>query len=57
MDDFIKTVEVFDEATCKVIIEVFEQSLNKERIENMYTPQFTQVNLNKEENQQIKRNQ
>lgn len=49
MDDFIKTVEVFDEATCKVIIEVFEQSLNKERIENMLTPQFTQVNLNKEE--------
>ena len=49
MDKFIKTVEVFDESTYKEnIIDVFEESLNKERIENMYTPQFTQVNLNKE---------
>ena len=44
MDKFIKTVEVFDEKTCRTIIDLFESS--KERIDNFLTPQFTQVNVN-----------
>ena len=31
---------------CKTLIGLFDSSKNKERIENLLTPQFTQVNLN-----------
>ena len=46
MDKFIKTVEVFDEKTCQSIIDLFEASNAKERIDNGGLPTFTQVNLN-----------
>ena len=34
------------ESACKTLIEIFDSSNNKERIDNFLTPQFTQVNLN-----------
>ena len=34
MDKFIRTYEVFDEKTCKSIIEIFENSNDKERVDN-----------------------
>ena len=46
MDKFIKTVEVFDEKTCRTIIDLFESSNAKQRIDNAGLPTFTQVNLN-----------
>ena len=46
MDKFIKTVEVFDEKTCRTIIDLFESSNIKQRVENGGLPTFTQVNLN-----------
>lgn len=48
MDSFIRTCEVFDEITCKTLIDIFESSENKERVENFGRPNFTQVNLNAE---------
>ncbi len=42
MDKFIKTVEVFDEKTCRTIIDTYESSKNKERIDNVsYTTVYT----------------
>ena len=46
MDKFIKTVEVFDEKTCRSIIDLFESSAHKQRVDNDGYPTFTQVNLN-----------
>ena len=46
MDKFIKTVEVFDEKTCQTIVDLFEASEAKQRIENAGVPTFTQVNIN-----------
>ena len=46
MDKFIKTVEVFDEKTCQSIIDLFEASNIKQRVDNGGLPTFTQVNLN-----------
>ena len=37
---------MFTNEVCKTLIETFDTSKNKERIENFFTPQFTQVNLN-----------
>jgi len=48
MDNFIRTCEVFDEITCKTIIDIFESSENKERVDNFGRPNFTQVNMNAE---------
>lgn len=45
--DFIRTYsDVLDHTTCQTIIQVFESSDQKERIENDGRPNFTQVNLN-----------
>ena len=38
MDKFIRTYECFDEKTCRVIIDLFENSQVKERIENAGVP-------------------
>ena len=46
MDKFVRTCECFDEKTCRVIIDLFENSQVKERIENAGVPTFTQVNIN-----------
>ena len=37
---------MFTDEVCKTLIDTFESSKNKERIDNFLTPQFTQVNLN-----------
>ena len=46
MDKFVRTCECFDEKTCRVIIDLFENSETKDRIENAGVPTFTQVNIN-----------
>ena len=48
MDEFIKQCETFDSITCQSLIDIFEESENKERIENFGRPNFTQVNLSQE---------
>jgi hypothetical protein len=48
MDKFIKTCEAFDESTCRSLIEIFESSDKKQRVDNDGTPNFTQVNINQE---------
>ena len=45
MDKFIRTYDGFDEKTCKSIIEIFENSDDKDRVDNGGVPNFTQVNL------------
>jgi len=45
MDKFIRTYDGFDEKTCKSIIEIFENSDDKDRVDNCGVPNFTQVNL------------
>ena len=42
MDKFIKTVEVFDEKTCQTIVDLFEASEAKQRIE---TVSYTHLTL------------
>jgi hypothetical protein len=46
MDKFIRTYPMLSGDVCKTLIGLFDSSKNKERIENLLTPQFTQVNLN-----------
>ena len=46
MDKFIRTYPIFAPDVCKTLIDTYESSKSKERIENFFTPQFTQVNLN-----------
>mgnify|MGYP001971604540 FL=1 len=48
MDEFIKQCEAFDSITCQSLIDIFEESDNKERVDNFGRPNFTQVNLNQE---------
>lgn len=48
MDEFIKQCEAFDSVTCQSLIDIFEESDNKERVDNFGRPNFTQVNLNQE---------
>lgn len=48
MDKFIKTCEVFDEKVCKTLIEIYETSDKKQRVDNNAVPNFTQVNMNAE---------
>ena len=46
MDKFIRTIELFDENICRSLIETFESTKDKERVDNSGVPNFTQVNLN-----------
>ena len=46
MDKFIKTYPMFTGDVCKTLIETYQSSDSKQRIDNFFTPQFTQVNLN-----------
>ena len=46
MDEFIRTYPMLTPEVCKTLIETYQSSKEKERIENFLTPQFSQVNLN-----------
>tara|TARA_Y100001934_G_C12201099_1_gene701266 strand:+ start:377 stop:928 length:552 start_codon:yes stop_codon:yes gene_type:complete len=46
MDKFIRTYPMLEPTVCTTLIETFQTSKNKEKIDNFLTPQFTQVNLN-----------
>ena len=45
MDKFIKTVEVFDEKTCQTIVDLFEASEAKQRIENAGVPTLSLIHI------------
>tara|TARA_A100001388_G_scaffold27642_1_gene17837 strand:+ start:505 stop:1056 length:552 start_codon:yes stop_codon:yes gene_type:complete len=46
MDKFIRTYPMLTADVCKTLIDTYQSSTKKERIDNFLTPQFTQVNLN-----------
>ena len=46
MDKFIRTYPMLADDVCKTLIDTYQSSTKKERIDNFLTPQFTQVNLN-----------
>ena len=43
MDEFIKQCDTFDSITCQTLIDIFEQSENKERIENFGRPKSIEL--------------
>ena len=46
MDKFIRTYPMLTQEVCNTLIDTYKSSKTKERIDNFFTPQFTQVNLN-----------